>query len=199
MTQQKSEDCIVPQGRRKSVPTQGVERPGGGRAVPVKGEGRQLKLPFATAENPGPGPGAENVEGLDRSRLKARKVPKARGKRRRAGPARMEEVVERLSQAFAKVAANKGAPGPDRQSIEEVKKRLPEVMARLRRLLLEGRYNPGEIRRVWIPKPGGKGQRGLGIPNVEDRVVQEAIRIGKGRSLCGARILRHRDFKRVRE
>lgn len=117
------------------------------------------------------------MEGLDRSRLKARKVPKARGKRRRAGPARMEEVVERLSQAFAKVAANKGAPGPDRQSIEEVKKRLPEVMARLRRLLLEGRYNPGEIRRVWIPKPGGKGQRGLGIPNVEDRVVQEAIRM----------------------
>jgi RNA-directed DNA polymerase len=33
------------------------------------------------------------------------------------------------------------------------------------------------MRRVWIPKPGGKGQRGLGIPNVIDRWVQEATRL----------------------
>jgi group II intron reverse transcriptase/maturase len=41
--------------------------------------------------------------------------------------------------------------------------------------LLDGTYRPGDIRRVWIPKAGG-GQRGLGIPNVVDRVVQAAIR-----------------------
>ena len=145
--------------------------------VPVKGEGRQLLLPFATAENPGPETGAEGAAHADRSGWKARKVPKAKSKRRRAGPARMEEVVERLRQAFAKVAANKGAPGPDRQTIEEVRELLPEILPWVSRQLLEGRYNPGDIRRKWIPKPGGKGQRGLGIPNVVDRMVQEAIRM----------------------
>lgn len=45
----------------------------------------------------------------------------------------------------------------------------------LTKALLEGTYEPGNIRRVWIPKASG-GQRGLGIPNVVDRVVQEAVR-----------------------
>jgi RNA-directed DNA polymerase len=45
----------------------------------------------------------------------------------------------------------------------------------LSQALLEGTYQPGNIRRVWIPKTGG-GERGLGIPNVIDRVLQEAIR-----------------------
>jgi group II intron reverse transcriptase/maturase len=44
-----------------------------------------------------------------------------------------------------------------------------------RSLELKGEYQPGDIRRVWIPKAGG-GERGLGIPDVIDRVVQEAVR-----------------------
>jgi group II intron reverse transcriptase/maturase len=51
-----------------------------------------------------------------------------------------------------------------------------KLLPKLRVDLLEGRYQPGDIRRVWIPKPDG-GQRGLGIPNVIDRWVQEAIRL----------------------
>ncbi|MBE7438001.1 MAG: group II intron reverse transcriptase/maturase [Spirochaetales bacterium] len=47
-------------------------------------------------------------------------------------------------------------------------------MKRLRIELLSGNYYPGMIRRVWIPKPGG-GKRGLGIPNVIDRIVQQAF------------------------
>ncbi len=62
-------------------------------------------------------------------------------------------------------------------SIEQVQLYLPEVLAKLRKSLAEGSYHPGDIRRVWIPKTGGKGQRGLGIPNVIDRVVQEAVRL----------------------
>ncbi len=49
------------------------------------------------------------------------------------------------------------------------------LLDKLRHALLSERYRPGDIRRVWIPKRGG-GQRGLGIPNVIDRWVQEAIR-----------------------
>lgn len=41
---------------------------------------------------------------------------------------------------------------------------------------MEGSYMPGDIRRVWIPKSGG-GERGLGIPNVIDRMVQESVRM----------------------
>lgn len=175
MTQQKSEDCVVPEGRRKPAPTRGVENHGGGKAVPVKGVVQQLELAFATAENPRQR-GAEGVEGANLSASEARKVPKAKYKRERTGPARkMEEVVERLEAAFDKVAANKGAPGPDRLTIEHVREHLPIVLPKLRAALLKGTYRPGDIRRVWIPKAGG-GQRGLGIPNVVDRVVQEAVR-----------------------
>jgi len=87
----------------------------------------------------------------------------------------MEEVVSHLREAFQEVAANRGAPGPDRQSIDEVRKHLEELLPRLAETLRRGTYQPGEIRRVWIPKSGG-GKRGLGIPNVIDRTVQEAVR-----------------------
>lgn len=69
------------------------------------------------------------------------------------------------------VARNKGAPGRDGQTVEKVVEAAPEPLPRLRLALISGTYRPGDIRRVWIPKPGG-GQRELGIPDVIDRVVQ---------------------------
>jgi group II intron reverse transcriptase/maturase len=87
----------------------------------------------------------------------------------------MEEVVERLGSALSKVVSNKGAPGPDGMTVELLEEQWPHVSRRLRADLLEGRWRPGEIRRAQIPKAGG-GQRGLGIPNVADRVVMEAVR-----------------------
>jgi group II intron reverse transcriptase/maturase len=96
----------------------------------------------------------------------------------------MEEVTSRLRAAFEKVASNKGAPGPDRQSVNDVRKHLDDVtrfaileggLNQLEVALQRNTYRPGDIRRVWIPKAGG-GERGLGIPNVIDRVVQEAVR-----------------------
>ncbi len=88
----------------------------------------------------------------------------------------MEEVAseENLKRAFREVARNRGAPGPDGRSIEEVREHLDELVPVLRRRLLEGSYRPGMIRRVWIPKAGG-GERGLGIPDVIDRWVQQAV------------------------
>src|ERR1019366_7562988 len=75
----------------------------------------------------------------------------------------MEEVAYRLTDALVKVASNKGAPGPDGQTIEMLLAQWLVVLPGLQADLLQGRYRPGEIRRVVIPKAGG-GQRGLGIP-----------------------------------
>lgn len=62
----------------------------------------------------------------------------------------------------------------DGQTVEAAEAKAPLLIARLRRDLLAECYRPGDVRRVWLPKPGG-GQRGLGIPNVVDRVVQQAV------------------------
>ena len=87
----------------------------------------------------------------------------------------LEEVasVANLARALLNVVRNKGAPGVDGQTVEEAQQDAASFITALRRALLTGRYRPGEIRRVWLPKPGG-GQRGLGIPNVVDRVAQQA-------------------------
>ena len=79
-----------------------------------------------------------------------------------------------LAMALLNVVRNKGAPGVDGRSVEEVLGSTRSLLPRLQRALLDGTYQPGDIRRVWIPKPGG-GERGLGIPNVIDRWVQQAV------------------------
>lgn len=176
MAPQKSERRTVPKGRRKPVPTRGAERPGGGRAAPVDERTWQLGLRFETAEEPAAK--AASADGGTATGLPVpapRAVPESKHKEKRVTSATMEKVCERLVTAFQNVASNRGAPGPDRQSIEEVREHLEELVPELREALLRGTYEPGNIRRVWIPKAGG-GQRGLGIPNVVDRVVQEAVR-----------------------
>jgi len=88
----------------------------------------------------------------------------------------MEEIAkeENLREAFKRVKANRGAPGVDGKTVEEVEKHLGEIIAKVSKELLSGNYEPGAIRRVWISKPGG-GQRGLGIPNVVERMVQQSV------------------------
>jgi len=177
MARQKSEDRTVPKDRRKAVPTRGVERRGGGRAVPVDQRTGQLGLFLGTADSlPARAGRTDGAAGGDRSPPAACAVPKPRNKKKTVPSATMEEVTKRLREAFQNVAANRGAPGPDRQSIDEVREHLDDVLSKLSAALLSGAYVPGEIRRVWIPKAGG-GERGLGIPNVIDRVVQEAVRL----------------------
>jgi RNA-directed DNA polymerase len=88
----------------------------------------------------------------------------------------MESVASasNLARALLNVLRNKGAPGVDGRSVEQVVDEAPALLPELQKSLLEGTYRPGDIRRVWIPKPGG-GERGLGIPNVVDRWVQQAV------------------------
>jgi group II intron reverse transcriptase/maturase len=175
MTRQKSERRIQPQARRKLGPTQGIENLGGGKETPVHLQTRQLGLPLGTAEErEAKAERADDEADVDRSTPATCAVPPPSGKEKIAASATMEQVCQRLRGAFQNVASNQGAPGPDRQSIEEVGKALPRLLPKLAAELLAGTYEPGSIRRVWIAKAGG--QRGLGIPNVIDRVVQEAVR-----------------------
>ena len=172
MAQQKSEDRVVPDGGVMPVERAGSGPGGQGKAIPVEETAVQLSLAIATAENP---KGATRRRTRDRLGAVRAGAPKAIGTTGTAAPATMEEVAKRLTSALLKVASNKGAPGPDGQTIEVLCEQWPVVLPRLQADLLEGTYRPGVIRRRYIPKAGG-GQRGLGIPDVIDRVVQEAVR-----------------------
>ena len=81
-----------------------------------------------------------------------------------------------LEAAFRKVEANRGAPGVDHVTIEMFAANLDVNLRRLAEDLRDGSYRPQLIRRTWIPKPGSRENRPLGIPTVRDRVVQAALR-----------------------
>jgi RNA-directed DNA polymerase len=165
MAQQKSEDRVVLDGG--VMPVQPADRGGQGKAVPVDETGLQLRLPVATAEHRARVP--------DQSGMGRAVRPKAIVNAENVTPVTMEEVAYRLTDALVKVVSNKGAPGPDGQTVGELQEQWPVAGPKLAAELLAGRYRPGVIRRANIPKAGG-GQRGLGIPNVIDRVVCEAVR-----------------------
>jgi group II intron reverse transcriptase/maturase len=172
MAQQKSEGRVVPEGGVMPAEPVGSSPGRQGKAVPVEETAVQLCLPIAAAENP---KGATRRRTRDRLGVIRAGAPEAIDNAESAAPATMEEVAKRLTDALLKVASNKGAPGPDGQTIEQLMERWLVVLPKLQADLLEGTYRPGEIRRAYIPKAGG-GQRGLGIPDVVDRVVQEAVR-----------------------
>lgn len=88
----------------------------------------------------------------------------------------MEEVVQRdnLKAALKRVRQNKGSPGIDGMTVDELLPYLREHWARLREELLAGTYRPVPVKRHEIPKKGG-GVRHLGIPTVLDRFIQQAL------------------------
>jgi len=80
-----------------------------------------------------------------------------------------------LQAAWQQVKANKGAAGIDRQSIEGFAVNELVYLSELAKDLEQGKYRPQAVRRVEIPKAGGK-TRPLGIPTVKDRIVQTAVK-----------------------
>jgi len=88
----------------------------------------------------------------------------------------LEAVVDEanMERAWRKVRSNRGAPGPDGITLDEFIAWFRPRWQTIRRQLLDGTYRPSPVRRVLIDKPDG-GTRQLGIPNVLDRVIQQAI------------------------
>ena len=79
-----------------------------------------------------------------------------------------------LRAALKRVERNKGSPGVDGMSVEELGESLGREWPRIRREILSMRYRPLPVKRVEIPKPDG-GTRKLGVPSVVDRFIQQAL------------------------
>ncbi len=128
----------------------------------------QLVLAFpAGPRSAAPTPGREGTEPPT-----ARRIPERPAN---IGPS-MEEVLERanLTAALQRVKANKGSPGIDGMTVEQLPGYLTEHWPALREQLLQGTYRPQPVKRVEIEKPGG-GIRKLGVPTVLDRFLQQAV------------------------
>ena len=88
----------------------------------------------------------------------------------------MEQIVdtENMERAWKKVRANGGAPGPDGITLKQFPEHFRPLWPELRQQLLDGTYRPEAARRKAIAKQDG-GERLLGIPNVQERLIQQAI------------------------
>jgi len=88
----------------------------------------------------------------------------------------MEEVVtdENRGRALEAVKRNRGAAGIDGMKTTELENHLQAHWEKIRAKLLAGTYVPSPVRRVEIPKPNG-GTRMLGIPAVQDRLIQQML------------------------
>ena len=88
----------------------------------------------------------------------------------------IEEILsdENLKTAIKKVKANKGAPGVDKMVIDELDEYFAKNKDKIVQSILDMKYHPQPVKRVYIPKPNGK-MRPLGIPTAVDRVIQQAV------------------------
>ena len=99
------------------------------------------------------------------------------------GESLMEEVCERenCKQALKRVKANKGSPGVDGMTVQQLPGFLQQHWPVIREQLRSGTYKPQPIRRVEIPKPDG-GVRKLGIPTVRADCTCAQFGFGMGRN-----------------
>lgn len=88
----------------------------------------------------------------------------------------MEEICKRnnLLEAIKRVRQNKGSPGVDGMTIDELPQYLKENWRKIKDQLLKGEYQSQPVKRVEIPKTGSKEKRKLGVPTVVDRFIQQA-------------------------
>ncbi len=108
---------------------------------------------------------------------RSEEVPMAARATERSGKCDLMEMVVRrpnLQAALKRVKSNKGGPGIDGMTVDELSTHLREHWEAIREQLLAGTYRPQMVKRQLIPKSGG-GMRELGIPTVLDRFIQQAL------------------------
>lgn len=165
---QKSAEGIVAVAHGGEGPNM-KERRGTGTLMDEGGAERKAEMPEDTRKGAG---GTRETKGGERQASTAVKEHT-----RPEAEELIEKVVRRenLTRALRRVITNKGAPGIDGMTVEELTPYLKENWPRIREEILRGQYEPHPIRQVEIPKPGGKGMRQLGIPTALDRFIQQAI------------------------
>ena len=160
---EKSAEAVVAAGRGRRA-----ERVGGPKAVAF-GRARHQKPARAGRLEDGDGE-AVPVASRDEAR------PARHGS---GGPGRgdlLGQALERANmvRAWKRVKANRDSAGVDGRTIAQTAECLRADWPRVRESLLDGSYRPEPVRRVRLPKPGG-GERELGIPTVQDRLIQQAL------------------------
>lgn len=104
-------------------------------------------------------------------------VPNISTRGRRSNNMELIKVIlsdENLNEAIKRVKNNKGVAGVDRMPVYEIDEYFEKNKESIKQSILEKKYKPQPVKRVYIPKSNGK-QRPLGIPTVIDRVIQQAI------------------------
>jgi len=88
----------------------------------------------------------------------------------------MEVILrdENLDEAIKRVKSNKGVAGVDKMTVDEIDEYFKANKETVKKQILEKKYKPQPVKRVYIPKSNGK-KRPLGIPTVVDRVIQQAM------------------------
>ena len=82
---------------------------------------------------------------------------------------------QQVWEAYRRVAANKGAPGVDSETLDEFESDLKNNLFKIWNRMSSGSYFPPPVRAVEIPKPHGGGVRLLGVPTIADRIAQTVV------------------------
>ncbi len=160
--------CAADGGQPRGAPPPTRQAGGAAEGLNDEGQGRQVKRG---------GTASDNQRKLAAHTAQDEAVTGEPGFAESIQPqALLARVLERgnLQRALKQVRRNKGAPGIDGMTVDDLPDYLRDHWSAVRAQLLSGRYRPRPVRRVEIPKPDGKA-RCLGIPTVLDRFIQQAI------------------------
>lgn len=177
--QRESEGIAVPDGEAQAEPTKAVRHNAAGGKGPCGGHADGAGKREGMAGQTGP-----NDPGDDESRDKVRQLQRQLWAAAKRAPGRRFHALydqmcrdDILHEAWKRVRRNKGAAGVDRVSIQDVEQYgVQRFLQELGEVLRAGQYGAQVVRRTYIPKADGS-KRPLGIPTVQDRVVQMAAKL----------------------